>query len=65
MTPGLAGFIADGSEPQTWDDAVDAALAALAAEFGVVPERTPGEHGRHAAHDLARHVRLAAAQGRA
>ncbi|HTR93826.1 MAG TPA: CHAD domain-containing protein [Trebonia sp.] len=45
MTPGLAGFIAEGSEPQTWDDAVTAALAALAAEFGVVPERTPGEHG--------------------
>ena len=45
MTPGLAGFIAEGSEPQTWDDAVAAALAALAAEFGVVPERTVGEHG--------------------
>ena len=45
MTPGLAGFIAEGSEPQIWDDAVAAALAALAAEFGVVPERTPGEHG--------------------
>ena len=45
MTPGLAGFIAEGSEPQAWDDAVAAALAALAAEFGVVPERSPGEHG--------------------
>jgi CHAD domain-containing protein len=45
MTPGLAGFIAEGSEQQTWDDAVAAALAALAAEFGVVPERTLGDHG--------------------
>ena len=45
MTPGLAGFIAEGSEPQTWDDTIAAALAALAAEFGVVPERAAGEHG--------------------
>jgi CHAD domain-containing protein len=44
MTPDLAGFIAEGSEPQAWDDAVAAALAAIAAEFGVVPERTAGEH---------------------
>ena len=39
MTPGLAGFIADGDDPQTWDDVVAAVLAALAAEFDVVPER--------------------------
>ena len=45
MTPGLAGFIAEGCEPQAWDDLVAAALAALAAEFGVVPERAAGDHG--------------------
>src|ERR1700733_15922997 len=39
MTPGLAGFIADSSDPQTWDDITSAVLAALAAEFDVVPER--------------------------
>jgi CHAD domain-containing protein len=39
MTPGLAGFIADSSDPQTWDDVTSAVLAALAAEFDVVPER--------------------------
>jgi CHAD domain-containing protein len=39
MTPGLAGFIADGSDPQTWDDITSAVLAALAGEFDVVPER--------------------------
>jgi len=44
MTPDLAGFIAEGGEPQAWDDAIAAALAAIAAEFGVVPERTAGEH---------------------
>jgi CHAD domain-containing protein len=47
MTPDLIGFIADGSDRQTWDDVVAAALEALAAEFGVVPERgaatAPGE----------------------
>ena len=41
MAPGLAGFIADSSDPQTWDDVTLAVLAALAAEFGVAPER-PG-----------------------
>ena len=54
MTPGLAGFIADGSDRQTWDDIVAAVLAALAAEFDVVPERarpgapvrTPASRGR-------------------
>src|SRR5579871_2773702 len=44
MTPGLAGFIAEGSEPHAWDDAIAAALAAIAVEFGVVPERAVGEH---------------------
>jgi CHAD domain-containing protein len=43
MTPGLAGFIADGSDPQTWDDITAAVLAALAGEFEVVPE--PGAAG--------------------
>ena len=43
MTPGLAGFIADGSDPQTWDDITSAVLAALAGEFDVVPE--PGAAG--------------------
>ena len=43
MTPGLAGFIADGSDPQTWDDITSAVLAALAGEFNVVPE--PGAAG--------------------
>ena len=43
MTPGLAGFIADGSDPQTWDDITSAVLSALAGEFGVVPE--PGATG--------------------
>ena len=38
MTPGLPGFIADGSERQTWDDVTSAALAALGTEFGVVAE---------------------------
>jgi CHAD domain-containing protein len=42
MTPDLAGFIADGSDPQTWDDITAGALAALAAEFEVVPERGGG-----------------------
>jgi CHAD domain-containing protein len=43
MTPGLAGFIADGSDPQTWDDITPAVLSALAGEFDVVPE--PGATG--------------------
>ena len=32
MAPGLAGFIADSSDPQTWDDIT---LAVLAANFAV------------------------------
>jgi CHAD domain-containing protein len=38
VTPNLAGFIADSSDSQTWDDMTAAVLAALAAEFEVVPE---------------------------
>lgn len=37
MSPGLAGFVAAGDDPQTWDATVDAALAALALEFTVEP----------------------------
>jgi len=40
MTPCPAGFTVAGSDPQTWDDTVAAALAALAAEFEVI--REPG-----------------------
>jgi CHAD domain-containing protein len=39
MAPGLAGFIADGSDSQTWDDIVAAVLTALSAEFAVTPDR--------------------------
>ena len=39
MTPDLAGFIAEGDDPQTWDEITPAVLAALAAEFNVLPER--------------------------
>jgi len=39
MTPDLAGFIASGRDERAWDEAVAGALAALAAEFEVVPER--------------------------
>jgi CHAD domain-containing protein len=49
MTPGLAGFITDGSDPQTWDDTVAAALAALAAEFEVVPVTGAASAGAFAA----------------
>ena len=43
MTPGLAHFVADDGDPQTWDDIVAAVLAALSAEFTVIRER--GIHG--------------------
>jgi CHAD domain-containing protein len=43
MTPGLASFVADRTDPQTWDDTVDAAVAALAAEFTVAPEPSGGK----------------------
>ncbi len=39
MTPDLAGFIAEGDDPQTWDEITPAVLAALTAEFDVLPER--------------------------
>jgi len=39
MAPGLAGYIADSSDPQTWDDITSAVLAALATEFDVATER--------------------------
>jgi CHAD domain-containing protein len=39
MTPGLAGFIASGRDEAAWDQSVVGVLAALAAEFEVVPER--------------------------
>ena len=63
MTPGLAGFIASGHDEQAWEQSVAGVLTALAAEFEVVPERG-GEPARRPA-DVARHLRLAAAQGRA
>ena len=46
MTPGLAHFVADDGDPQTWDDIVAAVLAALSAEFTVIRERgIPGTTG--------------------
>ncbi len=39
MTPGLAGFIAPGRDDRSWEQSVAEALAALASEFEVVPER--------------------------
>jgi CHAD domain-containing protein len=39
MTPGLAAFIASGRDEAAWDQSVAGVLAALAAEFEVVPER--------------------------
>src|SRR6266702_4786579 len=39
MASDLAGFIADSSDPQTWDDITTAVLAALATEFDVATER--------------------------
>src|SRR5580700_8283643 len=39
MTPGLAGFIASGRDEAEWEQSVVGVLAALAAEFEVVPER--------------------------
>jgi CHAD domain-containing protein len=39
MTPGLAGFIASGRDETAWEPSVSDAIAALAAEFEVVPER--------------------------
>jgi CHAD domain-containing protein len=44
MTPGLAGFVASGEDPSSWDGVVAGVVAALAQGFAVVPERggTPG-----------------------
>jgi CHAD domain-containing protein len=42
MPPWPVGFTTDGSDPQTWDDSVAAALAALTTEFAVVPEAAAG-----------------------
>ena len=39
MTPGLVGFIASGRDETAWEQGVVGALAALATEFEVVPER--------------------------
>ena len=39
MTPGLAGFLVSGRDEATWEQSVADVLAALAAEFEVVPER--------------------------
>jgi len=39
VAPGLARFIADSNDPQTWEDIMSAVLAALAAEFTVTAER--------------------------
>src|SRR5580692_883751 len=39
MTPILAGFIASGRDEAAWEQSVADAIAALAAEFEVVPER--------------------------
>ena len=39
MTPDLAGFIVSGRDERAWDQSVAGVLAALAAEFDVVPER--------------------------
>src|SRR5215472_13299628 len=38
MTPGLAGFVAAGDDPATWDDVTVGVLAALEQGFTVVPE---------------------------
>jgi CHAD domain-containing protein len=39
MTPGLAGFNASGRDETAWEQSISDAIAALAAEFQVVPER--------------------------
>jgi CHAD domain-containing protein len=49
VAPAAAGFIAEGSDPQTWDAVTAAVLAALSAEFTVLPERdVPGGSERRA-----------------
>ena len=39
MTPGLAGFTASGRDEHAWEESVAGVLAALAAEFELIPER--------------------------
>ena len=39
MTPGLAGFTASGRDEHAWEESVAGVLAALAAEFEMIPER--------------------------
>ena len=41
MSPGLAGFTVSAADPDTWDETIDAALAALAPEFTVAPAAPP------------------------
>jgi CHAD domain-containing protein len=45
MTPDLAGFIAEDDDPPTWDEITPAVLAALTAEFNVLPERAGASAG--------------------
>lgn len=45
MTPGLARFTATGDDRQTWEETVAGALAAVAAEFAVVPDLVAGSSG--------------------
>jgi CHAD domain-containing protein len=40
VTPGLASFAATGRDERAWDESIAGVLAALAAEFEVVPERS-------------------------
>ncbi len=42
----LAGFIADASQPQTWDETVAVALSTLAGDFGIAPEPVAGGDSR-------------------
>jgi CHAD domain-containing protein len=44
LTLGLAGFIANGDDRQTWEEAVEAVITAVAGEFAVIRERS-GEPG--------------------
>ena len=44
MTPGLAGFVVAGDEPQ-WGDALDSVTAALAEAFAITPERAGAPGG--------------------
>ena len=48
MTPDPAGFTADGIDSQAWEEAVAAALNALAAEFSLAEERRGNTAERYA-----------------